>query len=66
MEPVAKCAPFTVRLKLPTEIEVGVTLAICGVGLSSVTALLPVFVESAVSVAEMVKAFAVGGNSGAV
>src|ERR1700682_99749 len=64
--PVAKFVPVAVNVKAPTGIEVGVTETSWGVGFSSVTPLLPVFVVSAVSVAPIVIVFVAGGNCGAV
>jgi hypothetical protein len=64
--PGAKFAPVTVSVKVPTGIEVGVTEAICGVGLFSVTMLLAVMAVLAVSVALTVTELGVGGNCGAV
>ena len=63
--PVAKCAPFTVSVNVPTGIDVGATVVTCGVGLFTVTALPAVFVASVVSTAVIVTAPPLGGNSGA-
>src|SRR5271166_3953587 len=64
--PGAKCAPVKERVNGPIGMTVGVTLLSCGTGLFSVTALLPVFVGSTLSVALTVIVFGAGGNSGAV
>src|SRR5271167_2624884 len=49
--PFAKCAPVTVKLNVPTRIDVGAIDVICGTGLVSVTALLAVLLESEVATA---------------
>ena len=54
--PVAKCAPVIVNVNVPTGIDVGSTVATCGIGLFTVTALPAVFVASAVSTAVIVTA----------
>src|SRR5271169_318133 len=64
--PGAKCKPVKERVTGPTGIVRGETVLSWGTGLFSVTALLPVFVASAVSVALTVMVFGAGGNSGAV
>jgi hypothetical protein len=64
--PLAKSAPFTVRLNLPIGIVSGAIDAICGEGFSNVMEALAFLVASAVSVAPIVTLFGDGGNSGAV
>jgi len=65
--PGAKLVPFTVNVKAtPDATEVGVTEVIVGVGLLSVTTLLPVAFALPVSAALTVMVFALGGNCGAV
>ena len=64
--PVAKCAPLTVKLNVPTGMDIGATVVICGTGLFNAMALLAVLLESAVATAPMAIAFGDGGNSGAV
>ena len=66
MAPAAKCRPVNDRVNGPTGMTRGDTLLSCGIGLFNVTALLPVFEVSTVSVALTVMVLGAGGNSGAV
>ena len=62
--PTAKCAPFTVIVKAPTGIDVGVMVVTCGVGFCSVSVALAVLAALAVSVAVTITEPVAGGNSG--
>jgi hypothetical protein len=65
--PGAKFVPFTVSVKAtPLVTEVGVTEVMAGVGLLSVTTLLPVAVALPDSAALTETVFELGGNCGAV